>query len=991
MSIAARTCPSCHTSLPDEAQFCMQCGKATPTEPGVPQRTMPTGEFEVAKVRRVLADRYRVDRVIGEGGMATVYLAEDLKHKRQVAVKVMRPELAATLGSERFLREVEIAAQLNHPNILPMFDSGTVVDSQQSTVDSRPSTILYYVMPFVEGESLASRLSREGELPVPVALQLAREVAEALGYAHKRGIIHRDIKPANILLHEGHALVADFGIARALDAEGEAITRTGLAIGTPQYMSPEQSTGDKTVDARTDIYALGAVLYEMLTGEPPFTGRSPQAVVARSLTERPRPIAATREGLQPGIEEVVARSLARSAADRFPTASAFADSLSSLVTGARVLPAGSVEPASSPRLWITLGVAAMLALGAVTFMAGRWGLPSWALGAAIALGAAGGAMLILTAAAEKRRRAGTPPRGPGAYLTWRNAGIGGIAAVIAWALMAGIASAGRVKPLATGPSMTHVAVLPFQNQGDSANNYIVDGITDEVRGKLSQVNGLTVIANASSSQYRGSRVPPAQIAGELGAQYLLMGRVRWAGGAASASSRLQLVAELVNGTTGATDWQQTFDADLTDVFAVQGQVATRVAGALGAQLGARETADLGKRPTENPAAWDAYLKGRSFTGGDPVTLRQALDNFEQSVALDSGFVDAWAGLATAATRLYSNGARDPAVARRARESVDHALRLGPENAAAAAAAALYYNGIGRDPAKSAASIERAMQLAPNDPEILRAAARTDVNDGNYERATGRLERARELDPRNAAVLNALSTDYLFIGRLQEAEEVGNAVIALEPENLGHYQLLVKIKLAQGDLDGARAAATRATARVSPPVVAAYLAGFEELTFVLDPSTQVLVGRLTPSAFDGDRAWWGQSLATYYWDEGQRELAKAYADSSLETGLAQVQQAPNDPSLLVLYGVALAHAGKADSAVATGRRAIAMYRSDASASLAYDRLQLVRIYLAAGRLNEALDALEELRKQPTPVTPGWMKLDPMFAPLKGNARFGKMVN
>src|SRR5574338_306543 len=285
MSTAARTCPSCHSTLPEEAQFCMHCGKATPTEPGVPPRPMPTGEFEVAKVTRVLADRYRIERVVGEGGMATVYLAEDLKHKRRVAVKVMRPELAATLGTDRFLREVEIAAQLSHPHILPMYDSGDA------------GGMLYYVMPYVDGESLANRIQRDGELPVPETLRLGREVAEALAYAHKRGIIHRDIKPANILLSEGHALVADFGIARALDAEGEAITRTGLAIGTPQYMSPEQSTGDKTVDARTDIYALGAVLYEMLTGEPPFTGRSPQAVVARSLTERPRPLAATREGL----------------------------------------------------------------------------------------------------------------------------------------------------------------------------------------------------------------------------------------------------------------------------------------------------------------------------------------------------------------------------------------------------------------------------------------------------------------------------------------------------------------------------------------------------------------------------------------------------------------------------------------------------------------------------------------------------------------------
>jgi serine/threonine-protein kinase len=987
MSSAARVCPSCHTSLPDEAQFCMRCGQATPTEPGVPQRTMPTGEFEVAKVRRVLADRYRIDRVIGEGGMATVYLAEDLKHKRQVAVKVMRPELAATLGSERFLREVEIAAQLNHPNILPMFDSGMVVDDQQSTVDRRPSTILYYVMPFVEGESLAARLNREGELPVPVALRLGREVAEALGYAHKRGIIHRDIKPANILLHEGHALVADFGIARALDAEGEAITKTGLAIGTPQYMSPEQSTGDKTVDARTDIYALGAVLYEMLTGEPPFTGRSPQAVVARSLTERPRPLAATREGLPPGLEDTISKALSRSAADRFPTATALAESLASVETGAST-PSRLVSPAR-PGIWIGLGIVALLALATVIFMAGRWGLPTWVLSVAVAMLAFGGATLVLTAAAEKRRRAGSAPTGLGQHLTWRNAGLGGIGAVIVWAIMAGAVSAGRVAtPAAAAAGATHLAVLPFQNQGDSANNYIVDGITDEVRGKLSRVTGLEVTASASSSQYRGAAKPPAQIARELGVRYLLMGRVRWAGDQCSAR-RLQVVAELVD-STGATAWQQTFDADLTDVFAVQGQVATRVAGALGTQLGAKESADLGKRPTENPAAWDAYLKGRSLTGNDPVTLRQAMDNYEQAVALDSGFVEGWARLAEAGTSLYGNGARDPVVARRAKEAMDRALQLEPDNAVAAAAAAGYYATIARDPARSADYIERAIQVAPNDPDILRTAARADVSSGNYARATARLERARELDPRNAAVLTSLSGDYLLTGRLQEAEEVASALIALQPDVVGNYHQLVKIKLAEGDLDGAKAVVARATARISPPLVAGYFAGYEELTFVLDPATRALVSRLTPSAFDGDRAWWGQSLSTYYWDLGEKALSRAYADSSLAAGLEQVRQAPNDPSLLVLYGVALAHAGQSDSAVATGRRAIAMYRTEASASVAYDRLQMVRIYLVTGRLNEAMDALENLEKQPTQVTPRWIALDPMFTPLKGNPRFESLM-
>ena len=304
MTASVRACPACHTPLPEAAQFCFQCGTPTPTEPGVPARAEATGTVEVAKVRTALADRYRIERVLGEGGMATVYLAEDLKHRRKVAVKVMRPELAATLGASRFLREIEIATQLSHPHILPVYDSGDA------------GGVLYYVMPHVAGESLRERIQRDGQLPVDEALQLAREVADALGYAHRRGIIHRDIKPANVMLSEGHALVADFGIARATDG-GQALTQTGLSVGTPQYMSPEQATGERDIDARADVYAIGAVLYEMLAGQPPYSGSTPQAVLAKSLTQDMAPLATVRAGMPAAVVAVVAKATARNPSDRY--------------------------------------------------------------------------------------------------------------------------------------------------------------------------------------------------------------------------------------------------------------------------------------------------------------------------------------------------------------------------------------------------------------------------------------------------------------------------------------------------------------------------------------------------------------------------------------------------------------------------------------------------------------------------------------------------
>jgi serine/threonine protein kinase len=229
------------------------------------------------RLRSVLSDRYEIERELGAGGMATVYLARDLKHHRRVALKVLQPELAAVLGSDRFLSEINVTANLQHPHLLPLFDSGEA------------DGLLFYVMPYIEGESLRDRLNRERQLPVDEAVRIAVAVSSALHYAHRHGVIHRDLKPENILLNEGEPIVADFGISLAIsNAGGARVTQTGLSLGTPQYLSPEQATGDRQLDARTDIYSLAAVLYEMLTGDPPHTGSTVQAIIARVLTDRPR-------------------------------------------------------------------------------------------------------------------------------------------------------------------------------------------------------------------------------------------------------------------------------------------------------------------------------------------------------------------------------------------------------------------------------------------------------------------------------------------------------------------------------------------------------------------------------------------------------------------------------------------------------------------------------------------------------------------------------
>src|SRR5262245_20369043 len=308
------------------------------------------------QLSNALRDRYRIEREIGSGGMATVYLAHDVRHERFVALKVLNPELGAVLGVERFLAEIRVTAHLQHPNLLPLFDSGEA------------NGLLFYVMPFVEGESLRARLTREKQLPIADAVHIAASIAGALDYAHAHGVVHRDLKPENILMQAGQPLVADFGIALAVsNAGGARITQTGISLGTPQYMSPEQATGDRAIDRRSDVYSLGAMLYEMLTGDPPHTGSTAHAVIAKVLTDKPRPILLSRDSVPPHVAQAVEVALAKLPADRFASAGEFAQALAgrSVVVPAEALGVGRVlrrAYASDARTWVAAAAVVVAAI-----------------------------------------------------------------------------------------------------------------------------------------------------------------------------------------------------------------------------------------------------------------------------------------------------------------------------------------------------------------------------------------------------------------------------------------------------------------------------------------------------------------------------------------------------------------------------------------------------------------------------------------------------
>jgi serine/threonine-protein kinase len=634
--------------------------------------------------------------------MATVYLARDLKHDRPVALKVMHPEHAATLGPVRFLREIRLCARLQHPHILAVLDSGAV--------DDNGAGLLWFTMPFVEGESLRARLIREGRLPVPDAVRLAREVADGLHWAHQHGVIHRDIKPENILLSGGHALIADFGIARALAADeqrDDRLTETGVTLGTPHYMSPEQSVGDRGLDSRTDIYSLGCVLYEMLAGEPPFTGPSAQAIVGRRLTEPAPPLSRARAVPGP-VDQAVARALARAPNERFATSAEFAAALEAPAASA----AGAPGTGAMRRRWPHR--AALLA--------------------------------------------------------------GAIIAVLA----AGVVVRGRTNGGAGSPPAS-AAVLPFVDLSPERDQeYFSEGLTEELITSLSQVEGLRVAARTSSFQFKGRNPDVREVGRTLDVRSVLEGSVRKSG------NRLRIAVQLVNVSDGYQLWSQAYDRELTDVFAIQEEIARAIVEALRVELGVAGGAALSEVPTKDLEAYDLYLKGRfAWNHRSAAALPEAVRYLEQAVARDSGFARAWAALADAYILVvpYAGASREDTWPK-ARAAAQRALAL--DTTLAEAHTSLGYGTMiyDWDWTAAEASFRRAIAAKPNYPTGHQWYADFLLGRGRLEQGLREMQRAYALDPLSLIIGTELGWAYNLVGRTDDAEAQLRRTLALDP-NYAH--------------------------------------------------------------------------------------------------------------------------------------------------------------------------------------------------------------
>lgn len=677
----------------------------------------------------ILAERYEIVRRIGSGGMATVYLARDRKHDRDVAVKVLHPDLSQSLGADRFLREINIAAQLTHPNILTLHDSGDAAG------------LLYYVMPFVVGESLRDRLTREKQLSLDEALRITCEVASALDFAHRHNVLHRDIKPENILLQDGHAMLSDFGIARAISSAAEGqLTATGTTLGTPAYMSPEQSAGEQSLDGRSDLYSLASVLHEMLAGEAPFTGPTAQSIIAKRLSGPPPRIRNVRPSVPEAVEQALLHALDPVPADRYATVEQFRAALAacSQDTGERYVSVATRNPGG-----------------------GVGGGTSWRSGRPRA---AGLAVTVVVAILF-----GT---------WWRLGGSSGIGA-----------------PLQT------LAVLPLANaSGDAEFAYLADGLTDALIADLVRVPGLRVISGTSVMRYAtaslvgapmggmgkaampsnasggmGTMGPPktlAQIGRELHADLLVNGSLT------RANDSVHVSATLVRAATQEKLWNGQYVRHVRELFALQQDLKTDIVRYVTRDAVGRNAKASAPRVVD-PAANEAYLKGVYYQAH--WKLPQAIEAFERAVAIDSSDSRAQAGLSRAHYFLAFFGDIPPGIAfARMRRAATAALAHDSLLAEAHGQMALVKMLQEWDWAGAEQEFRRALELSPNDAQIHHDYAHFLLALGRQRESLAETGKAVSLDPANPMLISCMGWHSLFDHQYQQAIKYAAEANALMP-------------------------------------------------------------------------------------------------------------------------------------------------------------------------------------------------------------------
>ena len=876
----------------------------------------------IDRLKTALSDRYAIERELGAGGMATVYLAEDLKLHRKVALKVLRPELAAALGPERFLREIEIAAKLHHPHILALHDSGEA------------DGFLYYVMPYVEGESLRDRLNREKQLPVEDALQIAREVADALGSAHRHDVIHRDIKPENILLEEGHAVVADFGIARAIHAAGgERLTETGLAVGTPAYMSPEQAMGSQELDGRSDLYSLGCVLYEMLGSEPPFTGATVESIVHQHIAVEPRPVTELRPAVPAEVVAALSRVLSKVPADRFSPAAQFAEALTT--------------PQSVPR-----AVEAPQVAGAVRGKPRRNVIAY----AAIAILAIIGAYTVISRTASPPESAAAAETPKLAVLPFNNLGSSEsdyFADGITEEMTSRIAEISGLRVISRQSAIQYKdSEKTLQQIGEELSvDYILEGTirTDQAPDGSGQVRVTPQLIRVSDDAHL------------------------WTD---------RYTANLVPG----------------EIFGIQEQIANRVAEALDVTLLEPERQRLATQPTDNLEAYDYFLRGNDYDRrSESQRSRQiSIQMYQRAIELDPDFAEAYARLSQGHSGMwwwvYDRTQERLAMAR---EAVDEALMLEPDLPEAHVALGWYHYWGYLEYDRALAEFAIAQKSQPNDLFLLRGIAAIQRRQGRMVQALATYVTASELDPRGARTAYNLAHTYFLLRNRVEAGRHYDRAIFLSPDWPEPYAVKarrVHLRL-EGSTVRARAALEEAQSVADGPTITFTGVLLDMLEGKYQDALDRLAAVSSEVVYESNYFYEPkvQLYAQIYGFMGNTQFEQAYYDSTRGILETNIQEHPDDARFRSALGIAYAGLDRKEDAVREGESAVQLLPMSKDAyGGGYRAEDLAEIYAMVGEYDAAIDQLEKLLAVPSITAVPGLRIDPIWDPLRDNPRFQALL-
>src|SRR5436309_4479271 len=881
---------------------------------------------------------YRIESLIGVGGMGEVYLARDERLGRKAALKLL-PDTLTTDETQlsRFKNEARSASALNHPNILTVYEIGAEGDRQ------------FIATEFIEGITLRGSLAC-GRINLHAALEIAVQVASALAAAHETGVVHRDMKPENIMLRpDGYVKVLDFGIAKlteqrlasddhTVETTGVLQTRPGLVLGTAHYMSPEQARGQK-VDARSDIWSLGVVLYEMVGGSPPFRGETPSDCIASILTTEPPPLSGVLPDVPVKLESILQKALRKKSDERYQT-------IKEMLADLRILK-GKLETESS--------------------------LPQTKARAE-----------SIVSKIKRHKR--------GVLLTLSAALL--VAAAVAYSFF-------FVAP-APLPNEKSIAVLPFENLSEEKSNaYFADGIQDEILTRLSKIADLKVISRTSTQRYKNTSQKLSEIANQLGVANLLEGSVQ------KTNDQVRVSVQLIRAANDSHLWAETFDRRLTDIFSVESEVAKAIADQLRAKLTGQEEQVIAARPTDNPEAYDAYLRGLAYTlktGNSPANTLAAQKHLKEAVRLDPKFALAWALLSYVDALGYLTLTFQPTVALRedTGQAAETALTLQPNLGEAVVAKGYYYYACLKDYETAVRYFEQARQFLPNSSRIPESLAYVARRRGQWDRSESYFNEAERLDPRNVSLLTQHALSYVTLRRFSEALRKLDQVLNITPDDVD--TLVIKAAIAQAESDLSRASALLAplhpaaehSSAVETQVCQAIL---ERHSATVIPRLKEILAKPDPALgfYNGElRFWlgWAQDVAG---DHAVAQETWREARSELEPFLKEQPE-----NFLLIGDLAFVNMGVGDkaAALALSERAMAVLPVEKDALAGAGSLGvLARVAAQAGEPDRAIPALQKLLSisyagplatQNIPLTPAVLRLDPMFDPLRNDPRFQKLA-